>query len=85
MRYGQIDNFALPSLSLTPPVLAPPLPDVVGFKCTRWLGLEIVRPLVHHIDISRAKENEDRELRQVDEVDMLEDVLPHTRIRLTSR
>ena len=51
---------------LTLPVIAPPLPDVVGFKCTHWLGLEIVRPLVHHIDISRAKENDDRELRQVD-------------------
>ena len=45
-------------------------------------GLEVVRPFVHQIYILPAKENNDRELRQVDVVDMLEDLsVSYTGIR----
>jgi hypothetical protein len=64
---------------LTLPVIAPPLRDVF-VRDAEWTGLEVVRPLVHHIYILVAKENDERELRQVDEVDLNEDVLARTRI-----
>ena len=61
---------------LTLPVVAPPLRDVdVGIKVA-------VRPLAHHREASRrAVECDEGELRQVDRMDLTEDLLPRTRIR----
>ena len=64
---------------LTLPVVAPPLPDIdVGFKVA---GQVVVRPLAHDREVCRAVERDEGELRQVDRMDLTEDLLPRTRIR----
>ncbi len=40
-----------------------------------------MRPLVHQHKVCRTEEHNEGELRQVDLVDLLEDLLPHARIR----
>jgi len=65
---------------LTLPLVAPPLPDVdVGIKVA---ALVVVRPLVHHREASRrAVECDEGELRQVDRMDLSEDLLSRACIR----
>jgi len=65
---------------LTLPLIAPPLPDIDGISCN-WTGLEAVRPLAHDREICRAEEHDERELRQVNLMDQLEEHLPRAWIR----
>ena len=60
---------------LTPPVIAPPLRHVIGFAKGSWQV--VVRPFVRQRKICRAEEHDKGELRQVDLMDLLEDLLPH--------
>ncbi len=62
--------------SLTLPLFAPPLPDVDGLS-HKGAGLIVVRPLVHQVDVCRAVERDEGELRQVDLMDPMEELLPH--------
>ncbi len=67
------------TIRLTLPVVAPPLPDIdVGFKVA---GQVVVRPLAHNREVCRAVERDEGELRQVDRMDLTEDLLPRARIR----
>src|SRR5258708_1606873 len=64
---------------LTLPVVTPPLPHVdVGFKVA---GQVVVRPLAHDRWVIWAVERDERELRQVDRMDLTEDLLPRARTR----
>ena len=63
---------------LTPPVIAPPLRHVIGFAKGSWQV--VVRPFVRQHKICRAEEHDKGELRQVDLMDLLEDLLPHAGI-----
>ena len=54
------------------PIVAPPLPDVYGISCdSAWQV--VVRPLAYDREVCRAVEHNERELRQVDLVDLMED------------
>ena len=57
---------------LTPPVIAPPLRHVIGFAKGSWQV--VVRPFVRQRKICRAEEHDKGELRQVDLMDLLEDL-----------
>src|SRR6266581_6910380 len=64
---------------LTLPIVAPPLPDIdVGFKVA---GQVVMRSLAHDREVCRAVERDEGELRQVDGMDLTEDLLPRARIR----
>src|SRR6266496_1806435 len=63
---------------LTLPLIAPPLPEV-GLS-TNVADLVVVRALAHHRDLWGAVEHDKGELRQVDLVDLCEDLLSHARI-----
>src|SRR5437763_15313943 len=58
---------------LTLPIFTPPLP---GLPCAKGPGLVVVRPLAHDREIIPAVEYDERELRQVDLMDLHEDLLP---------
>jgi len=62
------------------PMIAPPLPDVDGLSRNR-AGLVVVCSLAHHRQGERAEERDERKVRQVDVMDLLEELLPHSRIR----
>src|SRR5438105_9070077 len=66
-------------LPLTLPIFTPPLPDVL--PCAKGPGLVVVRPLAHDREIIQAVEYDERELRQVDLMDLHEDLLPRAWIR----
>src|SRR5437764_15221372 len=66
--------------SLTLAMIAPPLPDVDGLS-DKGTGLVVVRPLAHDREIIHAVEYDERELRQVDLMDLHEDLLPRAWIR----
>ena len=67
---------------LTLPMVAPPLPDVDGVCCKcKGAGLVVVRPLAHDREVCWAVEHNEGVLRQVDLVDLMEDLLPLARIR----
>ena len=61
-------------------MVAPPLPDVDGLSPNR-AGLIVVRPLAHHPIFGRAVEGDEGEVRQVDVMDLDEDLLPQSDIR----
>src|SRR5438105_4191444 len=65
-------------LPLTLPIFTPPLP---GLPCAKGPGLVVVRPLAHDREIIQAVEYDERELRQVDLMDLHEDLLPRAWIR----
>ena len=65
-------------LPLTLPIFTPPLP---GLPCAKGPGLVVVRPLAHDREIIHAVEYDERELRQVDLMDLHEDLLPRAWIR----
>src|SRR5437762_6265238 len=72
-------SFSMASpLPLTLPPITPPLP---GLPCAKGPGLVVVRPLVHDREIIHAVEYDERELRQVDLMDLHEDLLPRAWIR----
>src|SRR6266516_2147648 len=64
---------------LTLPPIAPPLPDVNSLSL-KGVGLIVVRPFVHRPYVKRAVECDERQLRQVDLMELNEDSLPHARI-----
>jgi len=64
---------------LTLPVVAPPLPDV-DEPSVKGARLIVVRPLVHDRWFYRAVEHDERQLRNVDVVDLREGLLPQPRI-----
>src|SRR5205809_1611020 len=64
---------------LTLPPIAPPLPDVNSLSL-KGVGLVVVRPFVHRRYVKRAVECDERQLRQVDLMELLEDNLPHARV-----
>src|SRR6266487_2238126 len=64
---------------LTLPPIAPPLPDV-GLSIN-VADLVVVCPLAHHCYDCRAVKHDKGELCQVDLMDLLEDLLPHARVR----
>src|SRR6266566_3502819 len=66
------------ALPLTLPIFTPPLP---GLPCAKGPGLVVVRPLAHDREIIQAIEYDERELRQVDLMDLHEDLLTRARIR----
>src|SRR6266568_769820 len=62
---------------LTLPIVAPPLPDVGGVCCKCQIaGQVVVRPLAHDRGLCWAVERDEGELRQVDLVNLMEDLLP---------
>src|SRR5947209_19204636 len=65
---------------LTLPIFTPPLP---GLPCpsAKGPGLVVVRPLAHDREIIHAVEYDERELLQVDLMDLHEDLLPLAWIR----
>src|SRR6266705_3104433 len=66
---------------LTLPVIAPPLPDVDGASLNGAV-LVVVRPLAYHREVyRRAEEHDERQLSQVDLMDLIEELLPQSRIR----
>ena len=66
---------------LTFPIVTPPLPDVDGLPCAKRPGLVVVRPLAHDRETIQAVEYDERELLQVDLMDLHEDLLPRAWIR----
>ena len=66
-------------LILTLSVVAPPLPDVDGLP--NGTGLVVVRPLTYDVDLRRAVEDDEREIRQVDLMDLHENLLPQAWIQ----
>src|SRR6266705_3726257 len=64
---------------LTLPPITPPLPDVDG--AFKGALLEVVRPLVHDGYPCRTVEHDEGQLRQVDLMDLVEDILPRASIR----
>src|SRR5438876_5586685 len=74
-------SFSMASaLPLTLPPITPPLPDVHGLSL-KGVELVVVRPLAHDREIIQAVEYDERELRQVDLMDLHEDLLPRAWIR----
>src|SRR5439155_14664421 len=67
-------------LPLTLPPIAPPLPDVDRLE-RNGAGLVVVSPLARDRELCRAVEHDEREVRQVDLVDLCEELLPQSRIR----
>ena len=65
---------------LTLAVVAPPLPDVDGFSC-KGAGLVVMCPFAYDRYIEREVERDEREIRQVDVMNLTEDLLPLPRIR----
>ena len=63
---------------LTLPPIAPPLCDVVSIGIGS--GQVVVRPLVRHREYCPTEEHNERELPQVDPVDLNKDLLAHPRI-----
>src|SRR5438034_8912250 len=61
---------------LTLPPIAPPLPDVNSLSL-KGVGLVVVRPFVHRRYVKRAVGCDERQLRQVHLMELLEDNLPH--------
>ena len=59
-------------------MIAPPLRDVVAIG--KSSGQVVVRALVYHREANQTVEHNEGELRQVDLVDLLENLLPHSRI-----
>src|SRR6266487_1979806 len=72
------ESFLLGQLRLTLPFVAPPLPDV-DVPSAKGVGLVVVCPLVHDRWVRRAVEHDEGELRQVDAMDLVEDILPQYR------
>src|SRR6266849_1121351 len=68
-------------LSLTLPLIAPPLPDVDGLRCAQGSWQVVVHPLVHHRYVCWAVESNEGMVRQVDFMYLIEDLLPHVWIR----
>ena len=64
---------------LTLPMVAPPLPD--DGLSRNGADLVVVHTLARDRHIWAAEEHDERELRQVDFVDLLEEPLPQARIR----
>src|SRR2546423_15038226 len=77
MRIGHPLASALAPLTL--PMIAPPLPDVGGLSL-KGAGLVVVRPLAHDRWAQRTVEHDEGEARQVDLMDLIEDLLPDARI-----
>src|SRR5437016_3113127 len=76
------ESLLLGQLRLTLPPIAPPLPDVDGVCCKRKSTRQVVvRPLAHDREVCRAVERDERVLRQVELVDLCEELLPLARIR----
>lgn len=65
---------------LTLPVIAPPLPDVDGFS-GKGAGLVIMCPFAYNRYIEREVERDERKIRQVDLMNLTEDLLPLPRVR----
>ena len=68
------------SRRLTLPPLTPPLPNVDDPSRNRAM-LVVVRALAHHRELCPTEEYDEGELRQVDLMDLPEELLPHTVIR----
>ena len=68
------------TIRLTLPIIAPPLPDVFVLEA-KGTGQVVVRPLAHHVDLWRAVEHDEGEVRQVDLMDLREDLLPRAWIQ----
>src|SRR6516164_4545224 len=66
--------------SSTLPPIAPPLPDVDGLS-SDGANLVVMRALANNSDGLHAVEHDEREVRQVDLMNLLEDLLPHAWIR----
>src|SRR2546425_990988 len=77
LRPGQL----LVPLSLTLPLIAPPLPDVDGLRCAQGSWQVVVCPLAHHRYVDWTVEHDERKFRQVDTMNLHEDLLPLSRIR----
>src|SRR5947208_16911298 len=56
-------------------------PQIPGLPCAKMLWLVVMRPLAHDREIIQAVEYDERELRQVDLMDLHEDLLPRAWIR----
>src|SRR5438045_268088 len=67
-------------LILTLPAIAPPLPNVNRISLI-GAGLIVMCPFAHDRYIRLAVERDERELCQVDLVELIEDLLPLARIR----
>src|SRR6266566_8021515 len=82
MRQSQFDNLISLEVTLllnTPPI-APPLPDVDGLS-GNGTGLEVMCPFAYDRDIEREVERDERKIRQVDVMNLMEELLPQPRIR----
>src|SRR6266516_2632586 len=66
---------------LTLPIIAPPLPDVGGPKWSGGSGLVVVCPSVYYIGFCRAEEHDERQLRHVDLMNLIENLLPQFQVR----
>ena len=68
--------------SLTLPPIAPPLPNVARVLPRAALAeLIVVRPLAREHGVCAAVEGNEREVRQVDVMDLIENLLPHALIQ----
>ena len=65
---------------LTLPMVAPPLPHVDGLS-SEGANLVVMRALANNGDGLHAVEHDEGEVRQVDLMNLLEDLLPHAWIR----
>src|SRR5215472_3963607 len=65
---------------LTLPLVAPPLPDVDGLS-SKGAGQVVMCPLAYDCYIEREVERDERNIRQVDLMNLLEDLLPQPMIR----
>src|SRR5579875_2070268 len=71
-------NISLSGLAGT--VRTPPLPDVDGFRSALRAGGIVMRGVLVHSNVNRAIERDEGELRQVDLVFLVEDVLALSRV-----
>ena len=65
-----------PGLAVTS--IAPPLPDVDGLRRAFWARIVVFHANLVHGDVYRAVERGEREVRQIDLVDLVEDLLTHS-------
>src|SRR6266581_9647979 len=77
-RQFQFPGITLPPLTL--PLIAPPLPDVDGLS-GKGTGLVVMCPFAYDRSIEREVERDERKIRQVDVMNLMEELLPQPRIR----
>src|SRR5437764_15393896 len=72
----EVSKYISSAPPLTLPFFTPPLPDVAGLSLN-WAELVVVGPLMHQCLVCRAIEHNERQCRQVNLVNLMEEWLAH--------